>query len=491
MQICELIYKSECISYTENLHYEVKNITTDIFKLCDNTLYIAERRRSADIQKLSQLIENKNGIYVVCDRDFKVNISEERIIRVENVRLASAHIHSRFYGIDFEKLKFIGITGTNGKSTTAILIKEILIRAGESVGLIGTGKISINERQISDIFYSMTTPDVDLLYKSIKQMQDEGCTYIVMEVSSHALYFEKCAPIKFEIGIFTNLSHEHGDFHTDMEDYFSAKLKLFKNAKVGIFNLDDEYSMRAYKEFCGEKYGIGIFTLGDAMAKDINAVSLFSSEFIYRENREIFKINMNIPGIFNVFNALFAIKTSLILKIPKELIKNALSSIAQIEGKNEIICKSPKIVIDYAHTPAAFKNELFFLKSTLIPGQKLIVVFGCGGERDREKRREIAKIVEKYADFIIVSQDNSRAESKVRIFRDILSGFENPARVKVISSRKSAIIYATALANRDDLVAIIGKGHERYNASKTGKSYFNERDVIKSELERLEKIRCE
>ena len=491
MKINKLIFKSEALSYLENPELEIEKISTNIFNIDNSTLYIAERSMRYDIQKLTSILKNRAVRAVVCDVELSLPLDEKYVIRVENLREKSALIHARFHNINFENMKFIGFTGTNGKSTSTLILESILLKSGKSVGLIGTGQIRINGKKISDNFYSMTTPDVALLYKSIKEMEKNGCEYVVMEVSSHALYFEKCAAIPFKIAAFTNLSREHGDFHRDMEDYYQAKFKLFKRAEMGIFNLDDEYSKRAYREFKKEKYSVGIFTPADVMAKDISAYKVFESEYVYREKGLENQITLHLGGIFNVYNSLFAIKAARLLGISEDGIKNGVSILDKIDGKNEIVSKSPLVIIDFAHTPMAFKNELFFLKSTLLPGQKLIVVFGCGGERDREKRAEIASLIEKYADFIIVSSDNSRTESRIQIFRDILKGIKSRAHVKVISSRKSAIIYAVKLATENDVVAIIGKGHERYNIDIHGKTHFDEREIIKSELERIKRDKCE
>ncbi len=485
MLINELIYQHEALSYCENPGQIIDNICTDIFKTNKSSLYIAQRSLSFDIEKLTRALRSGNCATVVCDKELRLDFPKERIIRVESPRRACALAYARYYNVDFKKMRFIGVTGTNGKSSTAFMIERILEEGGKSVGFIGTGKIRINGNEISDSFYSMTTPDPPLLYKSIRAMQDAGCEYIVMEVSSHALFFEKTAPICFDIGIFTNMSSEHSDFHKDMNEYFACKKKLFENSRVGLFNMDDEYSKMAYQSFKGEKYSVSIHGSAESMAKDIRLTELNRSEFIYRERGRIFKTELRLGGISNVYNSLMAIKCALILGIDEKKIKSALFSIDLIEGRNELISNHPKVIIDYAHTPVAIENELYFLKSQLLSGQKLIALFGCGGERDRKKRALMAAGAEKYADLIIISSDNSRSEMKTQIFKDILAGISDRSRVRVISSRKEAIIYAINIASKNDIVAVIGKGHERYNIDKNGKHRFDEREIITKELERL------
>lgn len=485
MLISELIYKEETVSYCEDASFAIDNISTSIFNLEKNFLYIAERRGSFDIEKTAAALQTRTDGIVVCDTELKIDYPKSRIIRVKNLRRICAFIFARYHKISFEKIRFIGITGTNGKSSTALMIEHILLESGKRVGLIGTGKIKINGAEINDSFYSMTTPDPDLLYKSISSMQREGCEYIVMEVSSHALFFEKTAPIFFDIAVFTNMSREHSDFHNGMEDYFACKLKLFLRAEKGVFNTDDEYSKIAYHAFEKEKHSVAIYESGDAMAKEPKLTKLNESEYVYREKGLIFKVKLNLGGIYNVYNSLMAIKVSLLLGLDAIDIKNALFTLKSIEGRNEIISIKPTVIIDYAHTPVAIQNELFFLKSRLLSGQKLIVVFGCGGERDRKKRADMARIAEKYADTVIITQDNSRSEERTQIFKDILSGISNRKKARIITERKKAIIYAINSATKNDVIAVIGKGHERYNIDKKGKHCFDERLIIRQELERL------
>jgi UDP-N-acetylmuramoyl-L-alanyl-D-glutamate--2,6-diaminopimelate ligase len=286
VKISELIYENECISYIENKEKKIDNISLDPFKLTGGTLFIALRRKSYKIEDLKSHLESKSGLTVVCDENLLLDEKKIDVIRVRNLRKISAFIYSRFYKINYEKLTFIGVTGTNGKTTTATLIERLIMNIG-NVGFIGTGKIRINGVEISDPLYSMTTPDVDLLYKTVKDMQNAGCKYIVMEASSHALYFDKLAPIPFKVSLFTNLSSEHGDFHKSEEEYFLAKFKLFMQSKIGIFNLDDSYSKRAFVEFLGTKYSVAISAPADTSACDTALLSHRKSEFIYREKSVI------------------------------------------------------------------------------------------------------------------------------------------------------------------------------------------------------------
>lgn len=405
------------------------------------------------------------------------------IIRAKNVRTALSFAFSNAYRIDYNKLKFIGITGTNGKTTTATLIYEMLIRCGYRVGFIGTGKIISNGVILTSDTYSMTTPDPSELYPAISKMQDDGCEYVVMEVSSHSLALGKVAPIKFEYAIFTNLDEDHLDFHLNKAEYFKVKLSLFKQTKRGLFNLDDEYSRYAYELSECEKISIGIINPGDSYATEIKLRALRGSSFFYRSNGLIFKVNCALPGAFNVYNSLCAIRCIIDLGIKPCIAKRAFEDIHGIDGRMEIFSGFVTAVIDYAHTPCAFYNCLKTLKSNIINEQSLIIVFGCGGERDKHKRHIFGKHADDLADKIILTEDNSRDEPLENIIHDIASGISKRT-YKIIPDRECAIRYAFEIANEGDIVAVIGKGHERYKITAGEYVAFDERKIISDAMKK-------
>ena len=313
-------------------------------------------------------------------------------------------------------------------------------------------------------------------------MQEAECEFVILEVSSHALFFEKTAPIPFEISIFTNLSAEHLDFHNSIEEYFETKMKLFKQTQFGIFNFDDKYSRQAYHSSNCKKSAVGITNKADAMATNLKVMGLTGSEYTYEEKDTLLKINLSIGGDFNIYNSLMAAHAAIKLGIPKNDTADALLSLHYIDGRLEIINDEITVIIDYAHTDKAFEKMLKFLFSTKNQGQKLTVVFGCGGERDKTKRPKMGASAEKYSDLAIVTSDNPRGEDEAEIIEDILSGFEATDKRIVITSRASAIEHAVLNAKKDDLVAIIGKGHERYSCDKNGIHAFDEREIIKKAL---------
>ena len=403
------------------------------------------------------------------------------VIRVKDVRAALSYALSNLYSIRYDKLKFIAVTGTNGKTTTATLIYEILKRCGYKCGFIGTGKILSTDRTLSVEHYSMTTPDPTLLYPSIAKMQDDGCEYIVMEASSHSIALGKIAPITFEYAIFTNLDNDHLDFHKSIDNYYSTKVSLFERSKRGLFNADDKYAREAMKAVMCKTASFGVLYQGDAFATDIISDDLLGTSFIYHEKDIIIKIKTKLIGSFNVYNALAALKCVIDLGIKPCIAKEALENIQGVDGRMQIIDSDVKVVIDYAHTPMAFASCLKALKKGLCSDARLITVFGCGGDRDRSKRPIMGKTAAEISDVVIITEDNNRSENFSDIAKDIASGIKDSA-FEIIPDRESAIRYALDIAEENDIVAVIGKGHERYKIENGKIIPFDEKELITDAL---------
>ncbi len=489
MKLERLIYNQEFSCDKDIKEIEINDIATHADDIGEHTLFVIIKSIKFDVNKIISYILCKKPAAIICEPDVPVYSDTVPILRASNTRRILPFLYSQFYEIDYGKMRFAAVTGTNGKTSTATMLAHILSHSGMRVGFIGTGKIVADKKRLSDSKYSMTTPDPHTLYSAIKEMEKAGCDTVVMEVSSHALYFDKVLPIPFEVSIFTNLSHEHIDFHGDMESYYQTKSKLFLQTKNGVFNMDDAYSKRCSEECSCSKIRIGIINSGDTMADEVNMHGLSGSEYIYREKNRLFKVRLNIGGAYNIYNSMMAISAAMVMGVHPCIAKNAISNLESIDGRLEKIEDDITVIIDYAHTEAALRNVLKMLKSTQNQEQKLTTVFGCGGERDREKRPRMAKIAEEYSDFIIVTTDNSRNESVAEILSDILMGFTETKKRKVITSRKNAIRSAILAANTGDIVAVIGKGHERYNIDKNGYHNFDEREIIKEALSER-RMRC-
>ncbi len=477
MKISEIIYRDEYIFSQVNESTDINKITTSPTDADETTLLIIPN--SKNISKAA--FEENRPAAVICDAKAIIPDSVPKII-VDNPRLALSYAYYRFEEIDLNNIKLIGVTGTNGKTTTATFIKEILDYSGYKVGFIGTGKIEIGGECISDKNYSMTTPDPSLLYKALKKMLQADCDAIVMEVSSHSLALEKVAPLKFDYGIFTNLSREHTDFHSDIEDYFLTKCRLFTRCKKSFFNVDDKYARRAYSDCQSQKVSVGALWDADVRAKNVENLGFLGSSYIYQWESYSCKIELNVAGIYNVYNSMLASAVCIDMGCRPCDVKAALSKITALPGRFEIINDEITVIIDYAHTDSAFYNIMKELNN-LKGSSSLCVVFGCGGERDKSKRPRMAEISENFADRIIVTEDNSRKESPKDIICDIIRGFKNKS-FTVCENRVSAIEEAIINANCGDIVAVIGKGAEKYNIDNNGYHDFDEKEIIKSALKK-------
>jgi UDP-N-acetylmuramoyl-L-alanyl-D-glutamate--2,6-diaminopimelate ligase len=333
----------------------------------------------------------------------------------------------------------------------------------------------------------MTTPDPPLLYNSIKQMVEYGCEYIVMEVSSHALALSKLEPLKFDVAIFTNISPEHLDFHGDMNSYFAAKYSLLKKSKCVIINIDDEYGRKAQNEYEGKKITVGVLWRADVWASNVDDHGFDGISYTYHGDGFSFKMRMPIPGKYNVYNSMLAAAACIELGCKPCEVKEKLATFSGVEGRYEIINDKIMVIIDYAHTYFAFESFLASLSANK-NGRRLTVVFGCGGNRDKAKRPLMAKVAEKYADRIILTADNSRKESTKDIISDIIRGFEKGS-YEIKEDRTDAIRTAILESKDGEIVALIGKGPEKYNIDSLGYHYFSEKDIIFSALDERAK-RC-
>ncbi len=416
---------------------------------------------------------------VMCDSELEIPKNIPRIT-VKNIRVAIAFAFSNFYSPDYSKMKIIGITGTNGKTSTAAFIERILSESGEKVGFIGTGRISADGEILSDEYYSMTTPDPQKLYRSLKQMESAGCTYVVMEVSSHALALHKVDAIPFEYAVMTNISSEHLDFHGSREEYFKAKCRLLSMCKTAVFNIDDTYIRSAFSNFSGRKISVGALFRADVFATDIEQHGFFGVDYLYHGKSFTFLARLKVSGIYNVYNSMLAAALATDIGIEPYRVKNAINSLETIEGRFEIIKDDLTVIIDYAHTDHALECVLKSISEGKECGE-LTVLFGAGGERDREKRPRMASVAERYADRVIVTEDNSRGEPPEQILEDIVKGFRKKT-YRTVPDRRAAVRYAILSARRGDTVAIIGKGCEKYNIDKKGYHSFDEKEIIKQAL---------
>ena len=452
------------------------SFVTDKFSNVDNgCLFVCVKGKNFDGYSVAEEALEKGAAAIVTEYDMGL---ENQII-VENTRKAFSMLCSALNNNPPDKLKIIGVTGTNGKTSTAAMIRELLEKTGHKTGLLGTvNNIMGDEKLVSEL----TTDEPDVLYKNLGKMVSDGCEYCVMEVSSQALSQERVAGINFKVGVFTNLTVDHLDYHGDMESYRDAKKKLFDSSEISILNSDDENAEYMVAGVAGKAtYSIKNDS-ADYTAKNIK---LSEKGVLYELVGKgiIGRIKVDVPGEFTVYNSMAAAVTGLELGIKMTDITEAFSAFDAIKGRMETVPtgRDFSVIIDYAHTPDGLENLLNSLRK--VYQGKIITVFGCGGDRDKSKRPLMGEIAGRLSDITIVTSDNPRSEDPEMIINDILVGLENvKSRVFAITDRTEAIGKALKKAKAGDVVVLAGKGHETYQILKDGKIHYDEREIIKEIL---------
>ena len=395
---------------------------------------------------------------------------------VQDPRRALAEVSARLYRHPDRELAVVGVTGTNGKTTTTCLVRHILRQTlGVRVGLIGTIRNLIDETELET---ERTTPESCDVYRLLRQMADAGCRYGVMEVSSHALALERVWGITFRVGAFTNLTRDHLDFHRTMEDYCDAKAQLFRQCEAAVCNGDDPWTPRLLRECACPvlRYGTGDSSRLRGENLRLTARSVTFDALL--DGRRI-PVTVPIPGRFTVYNALAALGICHMLGVPPEQGAAALQTASGIKGRMEVV-PTPglpcTVLIDYAHTPDALENVLTAVRG--FAEGRVVAVFGCGGDRDREKRPQMGRIVSRLADVAVVTSDNPRWEQPEKIIEDILPGMTGPAESVVICDRREAIGWTLKNSRPGDVIVLCGKGHETYQEVCGEKRHMDERELV-------------
>ncbi|MFH1248029.1 MAG: UDP-N-acetylmuramoyl-L-alanyl-D-glutamate--2,6-diaminopimelate ligase [Candidatus Omnitrophota bacterium] len=398
-------------------------------------------------------------------------------IVVKDCRKAAGDLASIFFGRPCEKLKFIGITGTNGKTTIAYLAEDILKEAGKKTGVIGTVNYRFNNKIIPS---NNTTPGPLQLHSIFKRMRDGKIKYVVMEVSSHALEQDRVRGIDFSSAIFTNLTQDHLDYHKTLEEYFQTKARLFRNLSTGacaIINTDDRYSRRLRRLTKARVVTYGIDHQADFMAQKIK-FDLQGTDFILKTPSLSLPLSVRLIGRYNVYNYLAAISWAMCQGLPWSKIDLAVRNFSYVPGRLERVdtARGFSVFVDYAHTEDALKNVIQALRE--VGRGRIIVVFGCGGDRDRSKRPKMGKVATELADLAIITSDNPRNEEPLAIIADIKKGIKKNNYL-VIPQRKEAIMKSLFLAKKHDIVLLAGKGHEGYQIIKDKVFDFNDCQTVK------------
>ncbi len=473
MTLDNLIKDIEVLQIVGDSNVKVEDIMTDCEITTQNAAYFCYQGVNVDGHNFFDQAVSNGAKVLFVERILPTDTLQ---IRVKNVRQIIAKVCSNFYHNPDKQLKIIGITGTNGKTTTSYILKSILHSANKSVGVIGTTAIYIN-----DTFYptTLTTPDPKQLFHTFRQMVDAGVEYVAMEISAHAIDLYKVYGVDFEVGVFTNLTQDHLDYFKDMSTYAATKQKFLTKSycKNCVINVDDKYG-RDYFHLCDtNKFTYAIMNPSDVFALNIK-MDLEGSCFIVNLFDDILNCDIALAGKFNVYNTLGAITCAKILGIDNRSIIKGIENITQVAGRfNVLDINAPfKVVVDYAHTPDGVENILKNIKA-LTKG-KIVTVFGCGGNRDTTKRPIMGQIATKYSDTTIITSDNPRFENPYNIIEQIKQGVDIKKDVFVIENRKEAIIKALNSAFLNDVVVVLGKGYEDYQEINGIKYPFSDSQVV-------------
>ncbi|WP_353892208.1 UDP-N-acetylmuramoyl-L-alanyl-D-glutamate--2,6-diaminopimelate ligase [Proteinivorax hydrogeniformans] len=492
MKLSKITSNLRC-AITGDKDVEVLGITNDTRKVQAGWAFVAIKGYSTDGHKfIPQALENGASVVIV-DRDFKGELPVTTVT-VKDSRKALAKLSMEFYGHPTEKLRVIGVTGTNGKTTVTNLINEMLESRGHKTGLFGTNNYKVIDKIIDA---PTTTPESFQIQKMCSEILDGGGEYATMEVSSHAVVTKRIYGTDYDIGVFTNLTQDHLDFHKTMDEYKHAKGRFFTSlgtgaskggkTKVAIINNDDKHAEYFQSVTLTDVVTYGIYNQNsDIIAKEITMSSQGSS-FILETWMGSIDIKTSLTGEFNVYNCLAAITVALVEGFTLSEIKNAMAKLVGVPGRFELV-KSDQgfsVVVDYAHTPDGLSNVLKTAKE--ITAGKLITVFGCGGERDAEKRPIMAEVAERYSDFIVITNDNPRSEDTGKIAEEIVKGLSTSANYKVILSRKEAIEQALNIASAKDTVIVAGKGHENYQILADKTIDFDDKLIVEEILRSMKK----
>ncbi len=477
MKLGQLTEPLQIIRSTADPETEICGISHDSRKTKPGDLFVAIKGFESDGHRYIPDAAAKGAAAVLCEEAPEIDIP---YVLIGDCRLGLALASREFFGNPAAGMKVIGFTGTSGKTSSTHIMKHVLETAGAKVGLIGTNGNMIGDRHLHSEY---TTPESYELHRLFREMADAGCTHVVMEVSSHSLALERVAGIHFDVAVFTNLSQDHLDLHGTMDEYAAAKRKLFGQCGVACINMDDSRGA-----FMAEGAAAPVFfysakdNSADLVAKDIRLTSS-GVRFAAVSGEELALTKLAIPGMFSVYNALAVISACMAAGMSLADSAAGVSSAKGVKGRMESVPTDGdySIIIDYSHKPDALEKALKTLRP--VTKGRLIVLFGCGGDRDRGKRPIMASIAAQNADLVIVTSDNPRTEEPMDIINEILPGLKNgTAASKVICSRPEAIRWAIDNAAPGDVILLAGKGHEDYQIIGHEKHHMDEREIVADRL---------
>lgn len=477
MKLKELLAGISVQACTASPDLEISGISYDSRQTKKGDLFVAISGYAVDGHRFISAAADKGAAAVLCEHIPAENIP---YIQVDNTRLALALVSAAFFDHPADKMTFVGITGTNGKTSSTYLLKTVLEKTlNAKVGLIGTIQNMIGEQVLET---ERTTPESFELQKLFAEMAEAGCTHVIMEVSSHSLVLDRVAGIHFQVGVFTNLTQDHLDFHKTMEEYCRAKAMLFSRCDQGVVNGDDPAADKMLEAGKCEA-----FRFGEGAGNDLRAehpvLHADGVEFVARCGAAAEPVRLGIPGAFTVYNALGVLGAAMAMGVSLKAAAAALKTAQGVKGRVEVVPTPGKdytVLIDYAHAPDGLENVLKSVRGYC--KGRLIAVFGCGGDRDNTKRPIMGEIGARLADIAIITSDNPRTEDPNKIIDMIFAGIPDKSNCIVEENRRKAIRMAMDLAKKDDIIVLCGKGHETYQILGTEKTHLDEREEVAAHL---------
>lgn len=495
MKLYELLSSVETFSYEMPNDLEITGITSDSRQVRPGNLFVCIRGLHEDGHRYMQDALQAGACAVMTESGCSCVPDGVAHITVPSTRSALAKLYHAWYGRPGDRLRLIAVTGTNGKTSVSFMLRAIWEASMEQCGLIGTvhcyscGRLL--DPRSSDGLANMTTPDPEDLYRLLAEMAEDGAETVIMEATSHALALGKLDALHFEAAIFTNLTPEHLDFHGDMEHYFEAKAKLFEMCDLAIINRDDPWAEElAARAQCPVRFCSLRSERADYKAQEIENGGINGMSYRLLGKNVRMRLCCPIPGAFSVMNSLQAAVLALEMGKPPACIHDAIGTLNGIQGRMERV-RLPleaefSLFIDYAHTPDALENLLRAARGFCREENRLVVLFGCGGDRDKSKRPLMGRLAAELADLAVITSDNSRSEDPLAIIDDILIGVRTVehADYRVIPDRREAIRYVLINAKAGDIILLAGKGHETYEINGTGRHPFDERDIVTQIMEK-------
>lgn len=479
--LSDILYKCKLIQVVGATTVKCNSIVFDSRQTTPGCLFVAVKGFTTDGHQYIEQAINAGAVAVVCQEIPDLKDLNVTFVKVENSAAALGQMAANFYGNPSEKLKVIGITGTNGKTTIATLLHQLFENSGFKSGLLSTIRIKVGNQELNT---THTTPDAVTIQRIFSEMVEKSCEYCFMEVSSHAIDQSRITGIHFSGAVFTNITHDHLDYHKTFRNYLNAKKSFFDQLDKDCFaltNVDDRNGRVMLQNSTARKFTYGLKNMADYRGKVIE--NLITGLVMQIDNREVW---CKLVGDFNAYNILAVFAVTRLLGMESQQALTAISQLAAVEGRFEYFISDEKItaIVDYAHTPDALENVLSTIKNLRTGNETLITVVGCGGNRDAEKRPLMAEIAASFSDKVVLTSDNPRFEEPAAIIKDMKKGLD-PVSVRkslVVENREEAIKVAVSLAQKGDIILVAGKGHEKYQEIKGKRHPFDDLEVLKQQF---------